>query len=57
MICVVFGSGADSPLCSPGCCHHADDDGCDRRGLCAGVRLRVRGHVSVPVQSRSEIVV
>lgn len=37
----------------PGCSHYADDDGCHRGGLRVGVRLGVRGHVSVPVQSRS----
>lgn len=52
--CVVLMIGADRPLFSPGCCHHADDDGCDGRGLCAGIWLWVRGHVSLPVQSRSE---
>lgn len=37
----------------PGCSYYADDDGCHRGRLRAGVRLGVRGHVSVPVQSRS----
>lgn len=37
---------------SPGCCHHAADDGCHRWRQRVGVRLRVRGNVPVPVQSR-----
>lgn len=39
--------------CLPGCRDHADDDGCHRGRHCAGVRLWVRGHVSVPVSRRS----
>lgn len=46
-VCFVF------VFLSPGCSHHAADDGCDRGGLRVGIRLGVRGHVSVPVQSRS----
>lgn len=37
---------------SPGCCHHAADDGCHRWRQRVGVRLRIRGNVPVPVQSR-----
>lgn len=53
VIGVLWPRGSCRSLFPPGCSHHADDDGRHRRGLCAGVRLRVRGHVSVPVQSRS----
>lgn len=43
----------DSFSLLPGCSYYADDDGYHRGRLCFGVRLGVRGHVSVPVQSRS----
>lgn len=41
----------------PGCSCYASDDGCHRGRLRVGVRLGVRGHVPVPVQSRSAPVI
>lgn len=39
-----------------GCIDHVADDGCHRGRLCAGIRFWVRGHDSVPVQSRSAFI-